>query len=213
MSRGTAHVEVLRGGFVESVHRVSVAVVDSTGSMRARAGSPEGAVFARSAVKPVQAVPLVTDGGADQFGWGAPELAMMCASHSGEARHVDIARRMLSSLGLDEDVLACGAHAPFNASAARDLRERGERPSRLHNNCSGKHAGMLALAATHGWPLRGYHEAEHPVQLRMLQEISRWSDIGTDRIAVAVDGCGVATFMLPLSALALTFARLAIAGR
>lgn len=212
MNESRGRVEVLRGGFVESMHRVSVAVVDAGGALRAHVGAADGAVFARSAVKPVQAVPLVTDGAADRFGWGSPELALACASHSGEARHVETARSMLSSLGLEEDALACGAHAPFSAAAARELRERGEKPSRLHNNCSGKHAGMLAFAAAHGWPLRGYHHAEHPVQLRMLQEVSHWSGIGTDRIDVAVDGCGVATFSLPLRALALTFARLALAA-
>jgi L-asparaginase II len=177
-------VEALRGGFVESVHRVSVAVVDPAGELRAYAGTPDMVVFARSAVKPVQAVPLVADGVADRFGWGDAELA-----------------------------LACGAHAPFNAAAARDLSDRGEKPTRLHNNCSGKHAAMLGLAAAHGWRLHGYHEAEHPVQQRMLQEISHWSSVTADRIDVAVDGCGVATFALPLSALALTFARLAVAAR
>lgn len=206
-------MEVLRGGFVESVHRVSVAVVDPAGALRARAGARRCIVFARSAVKPVQAVPLVADGVAERFGWGAPELALACASHSGEVRHVERARSMLSSLGLGEGALACGAQTPLGAAAARALRERGEKPTRLHNNCSGKHAGMLALAAAHGWPLRGYHEAEHPVQLRMLQEVSRWSDVATDRIDVAVDGCGVATFALPLRGLALTFARLALAAR
>ena len=208
-----AFVEVLRGGFVESVHRVSVAVVDPGGELRAYAGTSDMVVFARSAVKPVQAVPLVADGVADRFGWGGAELALACASHSGEPRHVEVARGMLASLGLGEDALACGAHAPFNASAARELSDRGEKPTRLHNNCSGKHAAMLGLAAAHGWPLRGYHEAEHPVQQRMLQEISHWSSVTADRIDVAVDGCGVATFALPLSALALTFARLAVAAR
>ena len=208
-----AVVEVLRGARVESVHRVSVAVVDPAGAVRAHAGAAEQVVFARSAVKPLQAVPLVGDGAADRFGWGGAELALACASHSGETRHVEVARAMLGSLGLDEESLACGAHAPFNGAAAQALRERGESPSRLHNNCSGKHAGMLALAAAHGWPLRGYEETEHPVQLRMLQEMSRWTGIATERIDVAVDGCGVATFALPLHALALAFARLAISVR
>lgn len=213
MSETTAYIEVLRGGIIESLHRVSVAVVDAGGALRAHAGAPDMVVFARSAVKPVQAIPLVTDGAAERFGWRAPELALACASHSGEARHVEIAAAMLSSLGLNEDALACGAHAPFNPAAARALRERGEQPTRLHNNCSGKHAGMLALATKHGWPLRGYHEVEHPVQLRMLQEVARWSGVATDRIDIGVDGCGVATFALPLRALALTFARLAVACR
>lgn len=213
MSETRAAVEVLRGGCVESVHRVSVAVVDPSGTLRAHAGTVDRIVFARSAVKPLQANPLVADGVADRYGWGEPELALACGSHSGEARHVEVARSMLASLGLAEDALACGAHAPFSTRAARELRERGEKPTRLHNNCSGKHAGMLALAAAHGWPVRGYHEAEHPVQLRMLQEVSDWSGVATDDIEVAVDGCGVATFALPLRALALTFARLSIAGR
>ncbi|HSK18430.1 MAG TPA: asparaginase [Longimicrobiales bacterium] len=208
-----ASVEVLRGGFVESVHRVSVAVVDPAGHLRAYAGIPDMVVFARSAVKPVQAVPIVADGVAERFGWGDAELALACASHSGEPRHVEVARGMLASLGLGEEALACGAHAPFNAAAARDLSDRGETPTRLHNNCSGKHAAMLGLAAAHGWPLRGYHEAEHPVQQRMLEAISHWSSVSTDRIDIAVDGCGVATFALPLNALALTFARLAVTTR
>lgn len=213
MNDGAAYVDVLRGGVVESVHRVSVAVVDPNGDLRARAGSPGLVVFARSAVKPVQAVPLVEDGAADRFGWTERELALACASHSGEARHVHVAAGMLASLGLGEDALACGPHAPFNEAAARELRQRGEKPGRLHNNCSGKHAAMLALAAAHGWPLRGYHETEHPVQLRMLQEVARWSGMRTETIDVAVDGCGVATFALPLRALALTFARLALGAR
>ncbi|MGH7464617.1 MAG: asparaginase, partial [Longimicrobiales bacterium] len=213
MSDTTAHVEVRRGGVVESVHRVSIAVVDPGGALRAHAGSPDLIVFARSAVKPVQAVPLLEDRAADRFGWDAPELALACASHSGEARHVQVAASMLASLGLGENALACGAQLPFNAAAAHQLRQRGARPTRLHNNCSGKHAGMLALAAAHGWSLRGYHETEHPVQVRMLHEVSRWSGVRTDEIEVAVDGCGVATFALPLRALALTFARLAVGAR
>jgi L-asparaginase II len=213
MSETTAYVEVLRGSIVESVHLVSIAVVDGGGALRAHAGAPDLVVFARSAVKPVQAIPLVADGAADRFGWRAPELALACASHSGEARHVDVAASMLSSLGVTEDALACGAHAPFNPAAAGALRDRGERPTRLHNNCSGKHAGMLALASVHEWPLDGYHEAGHPVQLRMLQEVAHWSGVDQDSIDTAVDGCGVATFALPLGALALTFARLAVACR
>jgi L-asparaginase II len=150
-----ARVEVLRGGVVESVHAVSVVVSGPDGRVRAWAGQVDLPVFARSAVKPVQAIPLVEDGAADRVGWGMAELALACASHSGEARHVELARGMLAALGIGEDALACGAHAPFNETAARALRERGERPTRLHNNRSGKHAGMLGLAAAHGWPLGG----------------------------------------------------------
>jgi L-asparaginase II len=206
-------VEVTRGSTVESVHRLSIAVVDASGALRAAAGSPDRVVFARSAVKPLQAVPLVADGVLRRYGWGDAELALACASHSGEARHVELARSMLASLGLDEDALACGAHAPFNDAAARTLRERRERPGRLHNNCSGKHAGMLGLASAHGWSIAGYHTREHPVQLRMLEEMSRWSGVAQDRIEVGIDGCGVATFAVPLRALARTFAALAAGAR
>jgi L-asparaginase II len=209
----TAVVEVLRGGLVESVHRVHVAVADGVGRLRGRAGEPDTAVLARSAVKPIQAVPLVEEGVVGSLAITEVELALCCASHSGEPHHVRAAAGLLERVGLDEHALACGAHAPFHAPSAEALRALGQAPSRLHNNCSGKHAGMLALAAAHGWPLRGYHGAEHPVQLRMLQEVSRWSGIATDAIDVAVDGCGVSTFALPLRALALTFARLSIAGR
>jgi L-asparaginase II len=210
---GRASVEVRRGETVESLHRVSIAVVEADGRLRAHAGDADLVVFARSAVKPVQAIALMEDGAADRFGWSDRELALACASHSGEPRHVEVVAAMLSSLGLSEDALACGAHTPFDDAAARELVRRGEEPTRLHNNCSGKHAGMLALAAAHGWPLSGYHEPKHPVQLRMLHELSRWSATRTDAIRVAVDGCGVSTFALPLHALALSFARLAMGAR
>lgn len=206
-------MEVLRGGVIESRHRVSIAVAGPGGGLRARAGSADLMVYARSAVKPVQAIPLVEDGVAERYRWGARELALACASHSGEVRHVEIVRSMLGSLGLTAESLACGAHSPFNTAAARELTERDEMPTRLHNNCSGKHAGMLALAAAHGWPLNGYHEADHPVQRRMLDEMVRWSGVPAEGIEVGVDGCGVATFAVPLRALALAFARLAAAGR
>jgi L-asparaginase II len=202
-------VTVMRGGLAESSHRVSIAVVDGTGMLRAASGSPDLMVFARSAVKPLQALPLLDDGVVVRFGWGDAELALACGSHSGEPRHVELVRAMLHSIGLDENALACGPHTPFSESAARMLRDRGMRPTRLHNNCSGKHAGMLGLAATHGWRLSGYHERPHPVQQRLLDELARWSNVPREEIGIGVDGCGVATFALPLRALAAAFAALA----
>lgn len=206
-------VEVLRGAVVESRHRVSVAVVDADGVLRAASGDAGLVVFARSAVKPFQVLSLVEEGLAERFGFGAEELALACASHSGEARHVELARRMLAKLGLDETALACGAHAPFHDASARELRRSGRAPTRLHNNCSGKHAAMIALAVGHGWPVAGYHEQQHPVQQRMLEVMSAWSDVPLAEIGVGVDGCGVATFALPLDRLAHAFARLAHAAR
>jgi L-asparaginase II len=201
-------VEVLRGDVVESRHRVSVAVVDADGVLRASSGNPALVSFARSAVKPLQAIPVVADGAADRFGFAAAELALACASHSGELHHVDVARQMLAKIGLTESALACGPHAPLHDGSARALRRSGRAPTRLHNNCSGKHAGMLALAVSHDWPVAGYHERRHPVQQRMLAEIARWTDVAAAVIPVAVDGCGIPTFALPLERLALAFARL-----
>ena len=205
-------VEVTRGGRVESVHHVDAAVVDAKGRVVARAGRPEEPAFVRSAVKPFQALPLIHDGVAERFGLTDEELALCCASHSGEPRHVEVARSILGKLGMTENALACGPHRPFNREAADRLGAEGETPGRVHNNCSGKHGGMLALALAHGWETEGYQGDGHPVQERMLDEISRWTEVARDRIDLGVDGCGVVTFALPLTALAGAFARLAEAA-
>jgi L-asparaginase II len=205
-------VEVTRGGRVESAHAVDAVAVDGSGRTVLTAGSPQEAVFARSAIKAFQALPLVEDGVVERFGLTSEELALCCASHSGEARHVDAARSILSRIGLGEESLACGPHAPFHGEAARALARAGEEPGRIHNNCSGKHAGMLALAVAHGWETEGYQQADHPVQRRMLAEVARWTGLAESEIPVAVDGCGVATFAVPLTALATAFARLLAAA-
>lgn len=205
-------VEVLRGGVVESRHEVHVVATGQGGRPLASAGDASLLTFARSAVKPFQALPLVEDGVWDALGFGAAELALACASHSSEPEHTALAESMLARLGVGEAALACGAHAPFHRPTARAMREGGQSPGRVHNNCSGKHAGMLALARHHGWPLDGYHEAGHPVQQRMLREMSRWCDVPSPAIPVGVDGCGVATFAVPLDRLAGGFARFAAAA-
>lgn len=206
-------VEVWRESVVESRHRVNLAVVDAHGRTRAVAGDPEVLTFARSAIKALQALPLIEDGVADQYEISAQEIALCCASHNAEAFHVNAVRRLLRRIGADEDALACGPHVPMGRLAAAALAESGVEPGRIHNNCSGKHAGMLALARYYGWPLVGYHEPQHPVQLRMLKELSRWSGVAPEDTHVAIDGCGVATFALPLSRLAFAFAAFAGAAR
>ena len=206
-------VEVWRGETIESRHRISVAICDATGQLRAYCGNPDLVMYARSAIKPLQALPLVEDGVADQFAFTAAELALCCASHSGEPRHIDAAQSILRRIGADESALACGPHAPYHEKSAQALRDAGREPTRIHNNCSGKHGGMLALARFHGWPLSGYHRLEHPVQQRMLGEVSRWTELAGDEIETAVDGCGVTTFAASLSSFAAGFARLAMAAR
>ncbi len=206
-------VEVFRGAVAESSHRIHAAVVDSDGRLRASAGDPELTTYFRSSAKPLQALPLVADGALDRFGISLEELALCCGSHSGDERHVTVAGDLLRSVGLDGEALACGPHAPFDSGARRTLAEAGLEPVRMHNNCSGKHAGMLALARVHGWEPEGYHRLEHPVQQRILAEVSRWTGMPAEAMALATDGCGVVCFGMPLRQMAVAYARLATAAR
>jgi L-asparaginase II len=178
------------------------------GRVVARAGDAARVTYARSAVKPVQALPLVEDGGIERFGITEAELALCCASHNGEPEHVETALALLGRLGLGEEALACGPASPMRAETARALLRRGEAPRRVHNNCSGKHAGMLALARLHGWTPEGYERPDHPVQQRILSTVAAWAGVQPGTVGIGVDGCGVPTFALPLSALARSFARL-----
>lgn len=199
-------VAVTRGGSIESRHRVHAAVVDATGALVARAGSPEMPTHWRSCAKPFQVMPLVDAGGFDELRWGDNELALACGSHGGEPEHVAIATSMLATMGLEEGDLACGAQEPITSRGARLLRESGERPTRLHNNCSGKHAAMLGRAMTAGWSTSGYEREDHPVQQAVLESISTWSRTRASDIGRAIDGCGVVEFTLPLAAMARAYA-------
>jgi len=201
-------VVVRRGGIVESVHRVHAAVVDGDGCLTASVGDPEYSVSYRSAAKPFQAVPLVEDGIVERFGLTTEELALCCASHSSEPDHIKTARSILEKAALEEADLECGPHLPYHEDSAKDLLRSGVEPTAIHNNCSGKHAGMLALAKAHGWPTRGYIGRDHPVQQRMLAEVVRWTGLDVDEIGLAQDGCGVVCFSTPASRLAAGFARL-----
>jgi L-asparaginase II len=208
-----SRVEVFRGAVLESSHRIHAAVVDSDGRLRASVGDPDMATFFRSSAKPFQALPLVTHGALDRFGITLEELAICCGSHSGDARHVEVATGLLRKIGLDGEALACGPHPPFDQGSRRTLAEAGLEPVRVHNNCSGKHAGMLALARVHGWDTEGYHRPEHPVQRRLLSEVARWVEMPEEALALATDGCGVVCFGLPLRQMAVAYARLAGAAR
>jgi L-asparaginase II len=209
-------VHTVRGDTVESTHRVSVAVCDATGTLRARSGDVERRTFLRSAAKPFQALPLVLDGAAERFAVSDEELALACASHSSEPRHVAIAKVWLERLGLTEDDLACGPHQPLSLDFT--VTEPGveiaqpERPlTRATNNCSGKHTGMMALALHHGWETAGYHLPEHPVQQRVEAELREWAGITPEEVGRGTDGCGVVSFAISLRATAAAMARLATA--
>jgi L-asparaginase II len=205
-------VMATRGGVVESLHRVHAAVVDSRDCLVGAAGDPQRFTHWRSCAKPFQVMPLLESGGFDDLHWGDDELALACASHGGEPEHVAIAERMLSAIGLEEGDLACGPHEPLSTRGAKLLRESGERPTRLHNNCSGKHAAMLACAHTAGWPLYGYERADHDVQRCCKTAVADWTGMNPDEIGVAVDGCGVVEFAMPLEHMARAYSRLARAA-
>ena len=201
-------IEVTRGRLVESAHRGAVAVAGPDGALLLALGDVAHPVFPRSAVKLMQALPLVESGAAAAYGLGDKELALACASHSGEPRHVEVARGMLARAGLGPEALECGAHPPIGGGAARALIEQHKAPGPLHNNCSGKHAGMLAVARHLGETTAGYVAPTHPVQqrIRAILEAVTGHRIAAD--AIAIDGCSVPTWALPVDALARAFARL-----
>lgn len=202
-------IESTRGDLVESVNQVSVAVTDDTGRLIASSGDPELVTFWRSAAKPFQAMPLVSDGAVDAFGLGNEELALACASHSSERLHLEIAERFLGRIGCAERELACGPHPPLGAAVADMVARSGMTLTPRWSNCSGKHAGMLALARHHGWPTEGYERLGHPVQERMIGEIERWTGVPRKAMKFGVDGCTAVCFGLPLSAMAASYARFA----
>ncbi|MEC9000769.1 MAG: asparaginase [Actinomycetota bacterium] len=196
-------VEVTRGNRVESRHEVDVVVVDASGAVVRSWGDPTCPVLPRSAVKPLQALPLVATGAADAFGLGDVELALACASHDGEPAHVAAVESWLDRIGLAVDHLACGAHPPLHQRSAADLAVSGVDPTDAHNNCSGKHAGFLTVCQHLGLPVEGYLRPDHPLQAAhvtpALAEACRFDLSGQ---APGVDGCGIPVWSLPLDRLA-----------
>jgi L-asparaginase II len=213
MEQLSLDVVVTRGAIIESRHRVHAAVARASGELIASARNPEIVTPWRSCAKPFQVMPLIESGGFDSTGWGDDELALACASHGGEPEHVALAASMLASIGMEEGDLACGPHDPLSQRGQKALRELGAHPTRLHNNCSGKHAGMLARAHSAGWPSYGYERQDHPVQQECLAEVARWTGLAPGGIGQAVDGCGVVVFAMPLEAMARAYARLGDAAR
>jgi L-asparaginase II len=199
-------VETTRGGTTECVHYGSIAVADASGHLIASAGDPESLNFTRSSLKPLQALPFVEDGGMQHYGFTSHELALMCASHSGEAIHVGIAQRMLARAGLDATALQCGCQVPAYY-AANDAVAPPAIWSALHHNCSGKHSGFLAYCAWQRQPTVNYLDGSHPLQQRIRATVARHAY--GDEIASGIDGCSAPNFALPLKRLAQFYARLA----
>ena len=201
--------ETIRGNWVENRHRGAYVVMDAQGTIIASAGDIERAIFPRSAIKSMQALPIFGQGAEPKFHHSEEELALACASHHGEADHVGTANGLLTRLGLSVADLECGAHAPTNAAARDALRAAGAEPTALHNNCSGKHSGMLSVALAMGIPTAGYVDREHQVQRQVRAAVEAVIGEALTEGKCGTDGCSIPTFAAPLRAFALGFARMA----
>jgi L-asparaginase II len=202
-------VEVRRGGIVESRHFGDLAIVNRQGRLLWYAGDPYRVTFARSSAKPWQTVPLIETGAADAFQMTTEEIALSCASHSGEEQHVGRVLAFLERIGISPEKLQCGAHAPYHAPSYEELLRSGREVTAVHNNCSGKHAGMLALAKFLKADLDTYLNLDHPVQQQILNAVSELCEVAKEDIAIGIDGCGVPVFGLPVIRMAHAYAKLA----
>ncbi len=200
-------VEVRRGAITESRHRGAIAIADANGKTIARLGDDRLITSTRSTIKPIQALPFITSGAASRFNATDKEVAVVCASHEGEPMHTETVAAMLARAGLDESALRCGAHAPYNAETAERLQREGKPFTQLHNNCSGKHAGMLLTAVYRGLEIDDYVSPEHPIQREIIATLKRLGGLDED-LPIAIDGCSAPTFAVPLNSIAVAFARL-----
>lgn len=202
-------VEVTRGPIVESRHRGTLAIADSSGTLLASLGDVDAPVFPRSSIKMIQALPLVESGAAEAFDLTSEYLALACASHSGETMHVDRVAAWLMRIDAHESDLACGPHWPNSEAATHALVRAERQPCRLHNNCSGKHSGFLTLARHLNAPLSGYTDTAHPVQLAVMEALASVAQVPVGLWSIGIDGCAAPNFALPVAVWARAMARLA----
>lgn len=205
--RNPVLVEVMRGALVESRHRGAVVVADADGATVLTIGDVTQPVYPRSAVKPIQALPLIESGAADRYDFGDEEIALACASHNGEPPHVQLAASMLERAGLDASALECGTHWPSHQPTSQALARSGAAPSALHNNCSGKHAGFVCVACAAGVDHHGYVAASHFVQREVRAALESLTGVGLAADQCGTDGCAIPTWAIPLDRLAHAFAR------
>ena len=199
---------VIRGETVESIHRGHLIAIDGNGETVLSLGDPSTVTYFRSSAKAFQAIPFITSGAADAFGFNEEEIALAVASHSGEPRHVAIAFSMLAKAGLTESDLRCGAHRPFDETELHRMLVASETPTQLHNNCSGKHAAMLAFAKHIGADIATYDLPDNRIQKRILRCVADFTEIREDEIAIGIDGCAAPNFALPVAAMAKSFVNL-----
>ncbi len=200
-------IEITRGTMVESVHRGAYAVVDDQQVVISSVGNIERPIYARSAVKPLQALPLVETGAADRWQLSDSELALACGSHSAEPRHVETILAWMAKSQLDERNLGCGSQLPLSMGARDELARQNRKARRIYHNCSGKHTGFLSTATHLEEPVTGYLAPEHPVQQRVKQVLTDMTGGNLDDAPTGVDGCGAPVIGIPLRYLALAMAR------
>lgn len=201
-------VELTRGGLVESVHTGALAVSRPNGELLVAVGDLARPIFPRSAIKSMQAIPVIETGAADRYGFGGREIAISCASHSGTSAHADLSASMLARANLDVTALGCGAHDPIHELSAKELFKAGKKPSALHNNCSGKHSGMVCTCAHCGDPVQGYLGIDHPHQQRIAKVLADFCGDGFDARRYGIDGCSAPNWAIPLKPLAKAFAQI-----
>ncbi len=197
----------IRSDNVESVHQVSAVLIDPAGEVVFSAGDINASTYIRSAAKPFQALALLESGAYAKFGVTVEELAVVCASHSSQPRHLDVVRGFQQKVGVTDDDLHCGPHPPYNREAEEDVLRSGELLTALYNNCSGKHTGFLAAAKAMHASLDSYLDPEHPVQLFILEQIQEM--LRLDEITLGIDGCSAPTYYLSLQNMARMIQQLA----
>ncbi|MCX7747243.1 MAG: asparaginase [Clostridia bacterium] len=201
-------VEILRSGVLESVHRGDIVVVDREGKILNEIGDGDRICFWRSASKPLQTIAALETGIIEKFGLDLKEIALMSASHSGEAEHIKVLEGIIEKVGIRLEMLACGPHEPINKEAVKELVHSGKEPSKLHCNCSGKHIGLIAASKALGLPVEGYHREEHGIQKRIDEIISEFSGVETKNFIKGVDGCGIPVHAIPLKSMAAAYANI-----
>ena len=204
-----ANVIFFRGEYPESVHHVLAVAVDRQRKILWQTGDAHEPVFWRSGAKPFQILPLLAAGGADRFSLTESEVAIIASSHSGARFHTEAVKTILGKMGLNSDALDCGIARPLDDVISREIFRSGEPYTNLHNDCSGKHSGMLGLSLIKGYPLTGYRKADHPVQQEMRQAVAKAAGMDANDLTEGIDGCGVPTFRIPLLAMAFAYAQLA----
>ncbi len=200
--------KVFRGETLESIHRGHLYIVDGAGNEIAQIGDAETVAFIRSSAKPFQVLPFLMSGGVEHFGFTENEIALACASHSGEKLHTQLAAQMLEKIGLSETDLRCGVQLPFNEKRAEEMIRNGENPTQLHNNCSGKHSAMLAFAKFTGADIKTYDAIDNPIQQAILESVSQFTETPKTDIPIAIDGCAAPNFALSVRAMAKSFLKL-----